>query len=318
MAVFSLAYRPQSFSEMIGNQKIINSMKAILKRNKDDIPHAILFSGPSGCGKTTLARIFAKELGCPEKINEENNGDFIELDIASFTGVDTAREIRQVMHYYPSSSSSCRVWVLDEFHKASNSFQNAMLKALEDAPKHCYFILCTTEFQAILKTIRNRCSTFEVESLEERDIKRLLDWVLNEEEFDIPDDIKDEIADSAEGCPRQALVILDQIIDLPEDEMLESVKGTSANKKEVKELCQAILKKQSWKKISGILKDLKKEDPEKIRRAILGYMQAVMLNDSSAGESASQAALVFDCFKEPVFYTNFPGIVAASFNTLEE
>lgn len=310
MGSLHIDYRPSTFKEIIGNKAVVNSLQAILKRDQKDIPHAILFSGPSGCGKTTLARIFASELGCPAKINNETNGDFIELDIAHLTGVDTAREIRQTMHYHPSIAK-CRVWVLDEFHKSSSSFQNAMLKALEDAPRYAYFILCTTEPDKLLKTIRNRCSAFEVESLQDKEVVQLLDWVLNQEEFDIPNDVKEEIVDISEGCPRQALVILDQIIDLPEEQMLESVKSANVDEKEIRELCQAMLKEASWKKMSAILKGLKKEDPEKIRRSILGYMSTVLLN----GEP--KAALIIDCFREPVFYTGFPGIVFNAFNTLE-
>ena len=316
MGSLHIDYRPIKFSEIVGNKTIINSLRSLLKRDQKDIPHAILFSGPSGCGKTTLARIFASELGCPDKIDDETNGDFIELDIAHLTGVDTAREIRQTMHYYPSIAK-CRVWILDEFHKSSSSFQNAMLKALEDAPKYAYFILCTTEPDKLLKTIRNRCSAFEVESLQDNEIKQLLDWVLNEEEFDIPGNVKEEITEVSEGCPRQALVILDQIIDLPEDQMLESVKSANVDEKEVKELCQAMLKEASWKKMSGILKGLKNNEPEKIRQSIIHYMKAVMLNDTSGGHTAGRAALIFDCFREPVFYTGMAGIVANTFNTLE-
>lgn len=316
MGSFHIDFRPKNFDEMIGNKQIINSLQSILKRDQKDIPHAILFSGPSGCGKTTLARIFASEMGCPEKINNETNGDFVELDIAHLTGVDTAREIRQTMHYHPSIAK-CRVWILDEFHKSSSSFQNAMLKALEDAPKYAYFLLCTTEPNKLLKTIRNRCSAFEVKNLEESEISQLLNWVLNEEEFDIPNDVKSEIVEVSEGCPRQALVILDQIIDLPEDQMLESVKSANVDEKEVRELCQAMLKESSWKKMAGILKGLKNNDPEKIRQSIIHYMKAVMLNDTSAGNTAGRAALIFDCFREPVFYTGMAGIVANTFNTLD-
>lgn len=311
MASLSLAYRPRSFSEVIGNKSVIASLKSILKRSKEDIPHAILFSGPSGCGKTTLARILAAELGCPEKIKEEINNDFVELDIAHFTGVETAREIRQTIHYHPSLAE-CRVWVLDEFHKASNSFQNAMLKALEDAPKYAYFLLCTTDPQKLLPTIRNRCSRFEVESLEEKEIVELLDWVLTEEKLNIPVEVKEEIASIADGCPRQALVVLDQIIDLPDKEMLAAVKDTSIDEREIKELCQGMLKGKNWKTISTILKGLKKEDPEKIRRAVLGYMSAVLLN---GGDPV--AALIIDCFKDPTFQIGFPGIVLAAFQTLD-
>ena len=305
-----LSYRPKNFKEVIGNKGVISSLKSLLDR-EDDIPHAFIFQGPSGCGKTTLARIVADKLGCPEKINGEVNGDFLEVNASNNRGIDTARAIMQTMHYHPAIAKS-RVWLLDEIHSATKDFQNSILKALEDSPKHAYFLLCTTEPEKLLKTIRNRCTTFEVESLQEEEINQLLDWVLNEEQFDIPKDVKNEIIEIVDGCPRQALVILDQIIDLKEEKMLAAVKDTRVDEKEIRDLCQAMLKNASWKKISGILKGLKSSEPEKIRRAVLGYMSAVLLNGGNA-----QSALIIDCFKEPVFYTGFPGIVLAAFNTIE-
>lgn len=306
-----LDFRPKNFDEMIGNKGVIASLKSILNR-KDNIPHAIIFQGPSGCGKTTLARIVADKLGCPPVFdNDETNGDFVEINASNNRGIDTARAIMETMHYHPSVAK-CRVWLLDEIHSATRDFQNSILKALEDSPKYAYFILCTTEPEKLLKTIRNRCSTFEVERLEDDEIKQLLDWVLNEEQFDIPNDVKDEMVDAVEGCPRQALVILDQIIDLPENEMLAAVKDTKVNEKEVRELCQAMLKSASWKKISEILKGLKSSEPEKIRRAVIGYMSAVLLNGGDA-----KAALVIDTFKEPVFHSGMPGIVLAAYLTMD-
>ena len=148
-----ITYRPNKFAEIIGNKSTVKTIQN--KINGDDPPHAILLHGPSGCGKTTLARIISTELGC-----NINSNDFNELDIAQLTGVDTAREIRQNMNFLPMESK-CRVWLLDEFHKASASFQNAMLKALEDTPKHVYFILCTTDPQKVIKTVQTRCQKYK-------------------------------------------------------------------------------------------------------------------------------------------------------------
>lgn len=305
-----LSYRPKNFDEVIGNKGIITSLKSILNR-EDDFPHAMIFQGPSGCGKTTLARIVASELGCPEKIKGEVNGDFVEINASNNRGIDTARSIIQTMHYHPSIAK-CRVWLLDEVHQATKDFQNSLLKALEDFPKYAYFILCTTDPQKLLPTLKNRCSIFEVESLDDEEIMQLLNWVLNEEEFDIPNDVKEEIIDAVDGCPRQTLVILDQIIDLPEGEMLGAVKDTKVDEKEVRELCQAMLKNASWKKISGILKGLKSSEPEKIRRAVIGYMSAVLLNGGDA-----KAALIIDIFREPVFHSGMPGIVLMAYSAMD-
>lgn len=306
-----LDYRPKNFDEVIGNKGVIASLKSILNR-ENDTPHAIIFQGPSGCGKTTLARIVADKLGCPPVFeNDEINGDFVEINASNNRGIDTARSIMGTMHYHPSTAK-CRVWLLDEIHSATRDFQNSILKALEDSPKYAYFILCTTEPEKLLKTIRNRCSTFEVESLGDDEIEKQLNWVLDEEGFDIPNDVIEEIIDAVDGCPRQALVILDQIIDLSEDEMLAAVKDTKIDEKEIRDLCQAMLKSASWKKISGILKGLKSSEPEKIRRAVIGHMAAVLLNGGDA-----KAALVIDTFKEPVFHSGMPGIVLAAYLTMD-
>ncbi len=304
-------FRPQNFNEVIGNKQTIDSLKSILARD-EDIPHVFLFQGNSGCGKTTLARIVAHELGCPEKINGEPNNDFIEINASNNRGIDTARSIINTMHYYPTMSK-CRVWLLDEVHATTKDFQNSILKAFEDTPKHVYFLLCTTEPYRLLKTILNRCSIFEVNNLDDNEIQQLLNWVLKEQNFDIPKKVKSEIIDISNGCPRQALMILDQVIDLPQDQMLNSVKDTTIEIKEVKELCQAMLKSVSWKSLSIILKGLKNQEPEKIRLAIINYMKVVMLE----GGDVQKAALIFDCFREPVFYTGMAGIVAATYNVIE-
>ena len=227
--------------------------------------------------------------------NKERNENFIE-----FYDLE--------IHGHPSYFAN--EILVHNCHMSTRDFQNSLLKALEDSPKHAYFILCTTEPDKLLKTIRNRCSTFEVESLQEKESLKLLNWVLKEEDFDIPDDVKNEIVDISDGCPRQVLVTLDQIIDLSEDEMLKAIQDATTDKKEIRDLCQAMLKNQSWKKMSVILKGLKSSEPEKIRRAIIGYMSAVLLNGGNP-----KAALILDCFKDPVFNTGMPGIVLATYNS---
>ena len=296
-------YRPSKFEEIIGNETTVKTIKN--KIEGEDPPHSIILHGPSGCGKTTIARIIANELGCKIKSN-----DFAELDIAQLTGVDTAREIRGNMNFLPMESK-CRVWLLDEFHKASSSFQNAMLKALEDTPKHVFFILCTTDPQKIIKTVQTRCQKYKVDLLTDEQIEKLLNWVLKGESFKITNDIKEEIIDASDGCPREALVILDQIIDLDPDQMMDAIQQTEADR-EVKELCQALLRGDDWNKLRKILAGLKGIEPERARQAIIYYMQAVALNSPA---KAGQAALVFDCFRETVHYNNFPGIVFATYNT---
>lgn len=309
-----LDYRPRNFSEIVGNKTIIESIQNKFKG--EDPPHAIILQGPTGCGKTTIGRIISEMIGC--KID---SNDFSELDIAQLTGVDTAREIRQNMTFLPMESK-CRIWLLDEFHKASSSFQNAMLKALEDTPKHVYFIICTTEPEKIIKTVRGRCMRFTVKSLTEPEIKQIITWVLKEENFTISEKVIEEIISVADGCPREALVVLDQIIDLEPDKMIEGIQQAEVDR-EVRELCQAMLKEKDWPELAEILKGMKGTDPERCRQAIIAWFESVALdrkgfnrnNIKKWEEVAARAAFVFDCLKESTYTTGFAGITFATYNT---
>jgi len=281
-----LDYRPNDFSEIVGNETIVKSIKTILERPKD-YPKAWLFIGPTGCGKTTFTRIVARKLGCPPSTT---NQDFQEINASNNRGIDTAREIMRSMVYMPvNASNSCRIYVLDEVHQGTKDFQNSLLKALEDTPAHVYFLLCTTDPQKLLKTIRNRCSTFEVKRLRDGQLGKLIEHVLSEEgEGGVEEDVIKAIAEAADGCPRQALVTLEQTIDL----------------------CRALLN-GSWADVAPIIKDLN-DEPEKVRQAVNGYMQSVLLKQTKVtGEVASQALLVLDCFSDPLFYNGKPGLTKA-------
>ena len=299
-----LDYRPRNFKEIIGNQTTIETIQN--KIQGEDPPHAILLYGPRGCGKTTIARIISNELGCDLK-----SMDFIELDAVQCGRIETAREIRESMHFSPTESK-CRVWLIDEAHGSSTKFQEGLLKALEDTPKHVYFILCTTELNKIITTVKSRCMKFQVNLLDAEQIEHLLVWVLKEEKFEMATEIIDEIISAADGCPREALVILDQIIDLEPDKMIGAIQQTEAER-EVKELCQAMLRSDDWNKLRKILKRLGNLEPERARQAIIKYMQVVALNDTM--DTAGRPAFVFDCFRENVYTNGMAGIVFASYNT---
>ena len=302
MSSLYLKYRPKTLDDIIGNKEIVDILKNQLKE-KGNIPKSILFHGPTGCGKTTLGRIIATELGA-------KGADVKEVDAADFRGIDTIREIRRQSAYKPLESP-CRVWILDECHKMSNDAQNALLKALEDTPKHIYYILCTTDPQKLIPTIRGRCSQLQVRQLTDKEMKILLRKVVKAEGETISKEVYDQITQDSQGHPRNALQILEQVLSVNEDKRMQVAKRTAEVQSEIIQLCRALIQGASWKNVSTILNGLKTEDPEKIRRAVLGYCQAVLLKSEN-----NTAAAIMEEFIEPFYNSGFPGVVFACYSVL--
>ena len=300
--MLQIDYRPNSFDGFLGNVSTVKSLQSKLKQKA--LPQSILFQGPSGCGKTTLARILMKELGCDQK-------DYIEINAATESGIDTVRGIVKNINLRPMFGK-VRIYLLDEVQATSKGFQNGLLKPLEDMPSFVYFILCTTDPQKLLKTIRNRCTTYEVNPLSDKDMAALIVSVFVAEKKQIEDDVVYDIVEVADGCPRQALVILDQIIDMDPRRQRRAVRDYVTNEAKTIELCRALLNNRSWREIQDILADLT-DDPEKVRRAVIGYMSAVAIKENRESV-VEQAASVYRCFNVNYFDTGKAGLVFSCYN----
>jgi len=300
----ALKYRPKNLDEIVGNEDVVTILRNQLS-GKQPIPHSILLHGPTGCGKTTLGRIIAASLGA-------KGSDLREVDSADFRGIDTIRDIRKQSAYMPLESS-CRVWILDEVHRLTHDAQSALLKALEDTPAHVYYILCTTDPQKLLPTIRGRCSQLQVRPLTEREMKVLLRRVIKAEGESISKELYQQIAQDSLGHPRNALQILAQALAVEEESRLKVARQAAEIQSKTIELCRALIERVAWKRVSEILKGLKDEDPESIRRAVLGYCQAVLLNEKRRNDGV---AAIMEEFTEPFFQTGFPGLTLACYSTL--
>ena len=294
MSSLYLKHRPTTLKQVVGNKAAISAMETVLAR-KEGAPRAVLFTGPSGCGKTTMARIFKDAVGCI-------GSDFIELDSADFRGIDTVRDIRLAMGY-GGVEGPCRVWLMDECHQLTKDAQSALLKALEDTPSHVYFILATTDPEKLLPTIRNRCTQFEVKPLTDDEMSILIERVLRAEKTNIPDDAFDAIITNALGSPRMCLVLLDKIISMPEKDMAEAAAQFAEEASETIALCRALIKGAPYKALATIVAGLKQE-PESIRRAVLGYCSSILSKADN-----SRAYLVMTCFSRNYYDSGKAGLV---------
>lgn len=213
-------YRPQTFSEVVGQEHITETLKNELALGKT--VHAYLFTGTRGTGKTSCAKILAKAVNClsPKdgdpclscesclSVANGENTDIVEIDAASNNSVDSIRELRDRVSFAPSSSKY-RVYIIDEVHMLTVSAFNALLKTLEEPPAHVVFILATTEVHKLPATILSRCQRFDFKRIEADRICERIQYIADKEGLCVTDGAASLIAAAADGGMRDALSILD-------------------------------------------------------------------------------------------------------------
>lgn len=216
-------YRPSKLKEVVGQAVIIQILRQILKSGS--IPHSFIFAGTRGIGKTTIARIFAKAINCEKlttgdacgkctnclAIEQEQTVDIVEIDGASNNGVDEIRDLRDKCAFLPQKLKY-KVYIIDEVHMLTTAAFNALLKTLEEPPKHVVFILATTEPHKIPKTIQSRCMNFSFLTLTEAEIEGQIIEVAKKEKITLDKEAATLIAKKAEGAMRDALVLLDKAV----------------------------------------------------------------------------------------------------------
>lgn len=216
-------YRPKSFDEVLGQEHITRTLRQqVLKGN---IGHAYLFSGTRGTGKTSAAKILSRAVNClnPQDGNpcneceicrgilDESIMDVIEMDAASNNSVDDVRDLKEKV-IYPPSRAKYKVYIIDEVHMLSKGAFNALLKTLEEPPKHLLFILATTEPERLPQTILSRCQRFDFKRITNKDMIGNMRNIANNLNINIDDKALNLISRNSDGAMRDALSLLDQCI----------------------------------------------------------------------------------------------------------
>ncbi len=295
-------YRPADFSEIAGQEHITRTFKNALKNNK--LAHAYLFSGPRGTGKTSIAKIIAKAVNCEHAPVEnpcndceicngiDNNtiNDVIEIDAASNNGVDEIREIRDKVKYLPGIGRY-KVYIIDEVHMLSTGAFNALLKTLEEPPKHVIFILATTEPHKIPATIHSRCQRFDFRGVSVPEMIERLNTIIDEEDIDISKQAIKVIAESAEGGMRDAISLLDQVVSYADHKVtiedVHTIRGTVSNER-LLDIALAVYDNDSVGaiKILDELIDNGKESKRLVDNMIMFYRDMLIFKNTQVDEES--------------------------------
>ena len=238
--VLARKYRPQNFSQLVGQPALVQTLTNEIKNNK--IHHAFILTGIRGIGKTTTARLIAKSLNCLNKKENEIDAcgecehckaianscdqDVIEFDAASHTGVDDIRQIIESTAYGPINSKY-KIFIIDEVHMLSKSAFNALLKTLEEPPSYVKFIFATTEIRKVPITILSRCQRFDLRRLSFEEIKDHIANICKKEGYEVEDGALSILANFAEGSARDSLSLLDRALSHNNYEKLLTEKSVS-------------------------------------------------------------------------------------------
>ncbi|XSG75204.1 DNA polymerase III subunit gamma/tau [Herpetosiphon llansteffanensis] len=286
-------WRSQTFDDLVGQAHIVQALRNAIVANR--IGHAYLFTGPRGVGKTSAARILSKAVNCEQSdprlrpcgecsacrsIVEGRAVDVIEMDAASHTSVDDAREIIEKVQFRPTQFRK-KVYVIDEVHMLSTAAFNALLKTLEEPPDHAMFILATTEFHKVPATILSRCQRFVFNRHTIANTIAHLEWVAGEEAVFLEPGVAEAIARAATGSMRDAMSILDQLMGYGEPQIplsrVQSLLGATASR-EVETLVTAFAGEDVAAALSVIntIAD-QGADLRQFTRDVVSYLRGLML-----------------------------------------
>lgn len=288
-----LKWRPKTFEDVIGQEHITRTLRNALRQGR--LRHAYLFSGPRGTGKTSTARLLAKAVNCQQEdpalrpcntcahcvaVNEGRFLDLIEIDAASHTGVDDVRDLRDKIAFAPNEGQY-KVYIIDEVHRFSGAAFDALLKTLEEPPRHAIFVLATTEIAKVPATIKSRCQMFEFRRVSLEEVTEQLARIASGEQVSIDRPALELIAREGTGSVRDSISLLDQLIADPEEhitlDMAEQILGTASGENIV-ELADALIRSDAARGLNIINAAVDSgADPRQFGRQVIDHLRAMML-----------------------------------------
>lgn len=293
VAPLHVRYRPVVFEDVLGQPKIIKSLKRVVA---DGRAKTFMFTGPAGTGKTTLARILANAFAG----GKATVANIEEVDAATKSGADDMREIIHRTHFRAIGESPVKAIIVDECHRLSSAAWTILLKPTEEPPKHVYWMLCSTEPGKIPKTIQTRFLRYDLKAVDEENIFKLLDKVSQAEKLNVSDEVLEAITEGSGGSPRQALVFLEACLYAESASNARAIMRSAGQAtREIIDLCRFLLKGQgmNWAEAMKYVNALEGTDAEGIRLSIVGYLTAV-LKGAKSERSALPALRLLGCFGE--------------------
>ena len=281
-------YRPKQLVDVIGQKAVVGALRDVITRGTTQ---SFLFTGPAGTGKTSLARIVARKMGC-------KLADRLEIDGATFTGIDDMRKVQDIIRYRPFGDGEKRAVIGDEIHRLSAQAWDSLLKVVEEPPKHVVWLFCTTNPDKVPNTIKTRCATFNLKPIEDSDLTDLVDKVAKAEGIALPDQVRGLVVREANGSARQCISNLELCRNVTDRATAADLLRTALDTDATIEFCRFIIKGGSWKKAMAIVTKLEGTSPEGVRLVMCAYLSKA-LKGSQSEQDATHLLTLLENFSSP-------------------